>query len=286
MRKLLTALVLAAGVALVGSAQITIPNSFTTNTVADPDQVNTNFSTLGSQALNRTGGTMTGTINSQAITPTVDATYALGTAPLRFTNGVFSGIVTVGSGAAGAPSLAVGAATGGIYSSGSNALDFSTNSIKALGIDSTQFVDSPTQPRASAITVAAAQSLADSAWTAVLLNGEDFDVSAMHDNVTNRSRLTVPTGGDGLYLAIANVTFDANATGSRGIRFAKNGTVVTGTTTVVLNTGAGITPQVGTMAVLVLAAADYLEAQAFQSSGGALNISNSELSRAVIVKLW
>jgi hypothetical protein len=79
------------------SSQVTIPNSFTTNTTADPDAVNTNFSTLGTQALNRTGGTMTGTLSSQAIAPVVDATYAVGSAILRYTNAFFSGTVTAGT---------------------------------------------------------------------------------------------------------------------------------------------------------------------------------------------
>jgi hypothetical protein len=48
--------------AAMTSAQITIPNSFTNETIADPDEVNANFTQLGSQALNRTGGTMTGAL--------------------------------------------------------------------------------------------------------------------------------------------------------------------------------------------------------------------------------
>jgi hypothetical protein len=48
-------------------AQITIPySSFTSGTVIDPDQVNSNFSTLGTQALNRTGGTLTGNVTANA----------------------------------------------------------------------------------------------------------------------------------------------------------------------------------------------------------------------------
>lgn len=78
-------------------AQITIPNSFTNNTVADADLVNANFTQIGNQALNRTGGTMTGTLTSQAITPSADATYALGDGTHRYTTGTFSGALTAGS---------------------------------------------------------------------------------------------------------------------------------------------------------------------------------------------
>lgn len=76
--------------------QITIPNSFSVNTIADPDAVNANFTQLGTQGLNRTGGTMIGTLNAQTITPTADATYPLGDNAHRFTVGWFSGQVTAG----------------------------------------------------------------------------------------------------------------------------------------------------------------------------------------------
>jgi hypothetical protein len=45
-------------------AQIGIPYTFSAGTVIDPDQMNANFSTVGNSALNRTGGTITGTLNS------------------------------------------------------------------------------------------------------------------------------------------------------------------------------------------------------------------------------
>jgi hypothetical protein len=44
------------------AAQVTITYAFSNGSVADADQVNTNFSALGAQALNRTGGTITGNI--------------------------------------------------------------------------------------------------------------------------------------------------------------------------------------------------------------------------------
>lgn len=90
----LAAVVLAAMTLADVRAQITIPNTFTAGTVADPDAVNSNFTALGTQGLNRTGGTMSGTLNSQAILPTANDTYALGDSTHRFTTGFFSGTVT------------------------------------------------------------------------------------------------------------------------------------------------------------------------------------------------
>lgn len=75
---------------------ITIPNTFVNGTVADATQVNANFTALSSNALNRNGGTMLGTLNSRAITPTSDATYDLGTLVLRIRHVWTSGTTRFG----------------------------------------------------------------------------------------------------------------------------------------------------------------------------------------------
>lgn len=85
---------------------ITIPNTFVNGTVADASQVNANFTALSSNAVNRNGGTMLGTLNSRALTPTSDATYDLGTSALKYRDGFFSRNVTIGGTA-----LITGAAT-------------------------------------------------------------------------------------------------------------------------------------------------------------------------------
>lgn len=68
---------------LVGEAQITIPYTFTAGTSISSSQVNSNFTAVAS-ALNRTGGTMTGTLTSQAIIPGLTNTYALGGSSFTF----------------------------------------------------------------------------------------------------------------------------------------------------------------------------------------------------------
>lgn len=62
-RRLLVLLALLVGLSVPAHAQVSITYTFTNGTTADADQVNTNFSVLGSQALNRTGGTITGNIS-------------------------------------------------------------------------------------------------------------------------------------------------------------------------------------------------------------------------------
>lgn len=80
---------LAASVVIL-EGQITVPNTFVNHTTADATQVNANFNALAVSALNRTGGTMTGTLNSQSILPSVTATYPLGSSSFKFTDGWFS----------------------------------------------------------------------------------------------------------------------------------------------------------------------------------------------------
>ncbi len=87
MRKaLLTSLLLLLPV--VARAQVTGPAyTFVAGTVASPDEVNSNFTTIYQNALNRTGGTMTGTLTAQQITPAATNTYDLGTAAAMFRSG-------------------------------------------------------------------------------------------------------------------------------------------------------------------------------------------------------
>lgn len=132
------------------------------------------------------------------------------------------------------------------------------------------------------------ESISSATWTSASLNSEDYDVGTMHDTVTNNSRITVPTNGGGLYLITASVSFAANATGIRSTRIRKNGStlLLQGTSSTI---GGSITPLIPLSTVASLNATDYIEVQAYQDSGGALNIgsSSNELSnRLQLVKLW
>jgi hypothetical protein len=60
-------------------------------------EVNSNFTTIYANALNRTGGTMTGTLTSRSVIPSTTATYDLGSTGTRFAAGWFSGAVTATS---------------------------------------------------------------------------------------------------------------------------------------------------------------------------------------------
>lgn len=84
----------AAGVLWPGlvCAQISPTYTFINATIISADEVNANFALL-TNALNRTGGTMTGTLTSRDITPNSTATYDLGTSGVKFRSAYFSSTV-------------------------------------------------------------------------------------------------------------------------------------------------------------------------------------------------
>jgi hypothetical protein len=110
MRRYLLSLLLVLGFALPASAQLgSVPFVFTSGTVISSSEVNQNFSTIYSNALNRTGGTMTGTFNARDILAVTDNTYDIGSAAFAFQDGFFDGVMTM--------------ATAVVSSTGASALD-------------------------------------------------------------------------------------------------------------------------------------------------------------------
>jgi hypothetical protein len=82
--------------AVPASAQVAGPPFvFTFGTVANPDEVNTNFSTIYSLALNRGGGTMTGTLTARDLVPTTHDLYDIGANGTRFQDLFLSGAATI-----------------------------------------------------------------------------------------------------------------------------------------------------------------------------------------------
>lgn len=114
-----------------------------------------------------------------------------------------------------------------------------------------------------AVRMSAAQNHSSSGSYATMnWDAEDYDTDGYHDNSTNNSRLTVPTGGAAAYLMFASVQFSAQ-TNRIGLKFRKNGSDLYGASTV---GGAG--QQAFHLSdVVVLADADYVEVQCIQSNG-------------------
>lgn len=102
-------------------------------------------------------------------------------------------------------------------------------------------------------------------------DADAFDVGAMHNPASNNTRLTVPSGGDGTYLIGGQGAFAANSTGERRLDLRINGS-----TTIAQSRGAAITNIMAIQIVTfyALAAGDFVELGAGQTSGGALDSLN------------
>lgn len=110
---------------------------------------------------------------------------------------------------------------------------------------------------------------------------DEFDTDGFHDPSTNSERMTIPAGLGGKYLCIANNRFGANATGHRELQFIKNNT--TGYTGQRLGAGSSVNSLIlEALAVIDLAAGDFLEVSAMQSSGGNLDALDGSFT---IIKL-
>jgi hypothetical protein len=118
----------------------------------------------------------------------------------------------------------------------------------------------------------ASQVILNNTLTALTYDSEEFDVGALHSNVTLNSRITVPTGGDGIWIVVATASWEGRgATGGRtGSYIYKNGgtRIAIAEETPPVATGDG---NLGTtyscISILPLTAGDYLEHFVQQNSG-------------------
>jgi hypothetical protein len=122
-----------------------------------------------------------------------------------------------------------------------------------------------------------AQTVTTGGLVALGFNAERFDSDGFHDNSTNNSRMTVPAGMAGKYVAAAAVEWAASSAGARTVGFKVNGTTYVGLDTVQPSSAGGQeTRQVVTSPVLDLAAGDYVEVFISQSSGGNLDTGTTQ----------
>jgi len=121
------------------------------------------------------------------------------------------------------------------------------------------------------LTKSVAQSTANNTLTAITFDTEELDTDGFHSTVSNTARITIPSGKGGKYLIIAQVSFAANTTGARYFKIIKNGGAdghdIEIPTSSVSNSNAFAQQD-----ILDLAATDYIEIYAGQSSGGSLNV--------------
>ena len=105
-------------------------------------------------------------------------------------------------------------------------------------------------------------------------NAEFFDTNGFHDNSTNNSRLTVPSGKGGKYLITSNLVWAANATGTRVSQIRVNGNDLKALSANSVNSGSS-EQSVFISTVLDLSVGDYVQIWVIQNRGGSLDVGAS-----------
>lgn len=115
------------------------------------------------------------------------------------------------------------------------------------------------------------QSIPTGVITYLSFDSERWDDGDFHDVDTNNSRLTAPVAG--CYLITANLQFAVHAAGMRQIDIIVNRATYIGRVLVLPAGGSASVFAVSTL--YKLAAGEYVEVGALQSSGGALNVEKT-----------
>jgi hypothetical protein len=120
----------------------------------------------------------------------------------------------------------------------------------------------------------ATQSINNNTYTAATYTSESYDTDGFHDNSSNTSRLTIPTGKGGKYLINALVYWlSSDNTGARTIILYKNGTAIL-TREWSLSTRGNL--NMSFTSVQNAVATDYFECYVYQTSGGSLTLDKTE----------
>lgn len=116
------------------------------------------------------------------------------------------------------------------------------------------------------------QSVNSASSTIITWNDEVFDTDGFHDNVTNNSRVTIPSGKAGKYLINAFIySSNANTTGYRALGIKKNGSNIQEfNSTPYFSTANDMGQNFTTL--LSLSVGDYIEIYWTQNSGSARSV--------------
>jgi len=107
-------------------------------------------------------------------------------------------------------------------------------------------------------------------WTSIAFAGTDrWDTDAFHNPASNNTRMTIPAGMGGRYSIGGTVSF-VQGGGGRSVRVMLNGTTRIGGESLVNAASSSLT-RLSASTIYDLAAGDYVELQAWQDTGGALN---------------
>lgn len=123
------------------------------------------------------------------------------------------------------------------------------------------------------VTSSTTQSLTTATWTQLNWNLDLSDPNYMHSVTNNNNYIVIRTPG--WYRLTAQISFAANGTGSRQIRFTNNGTTID-RTTVEMNPDAGVDCYVQSTYIGYFETGRYVAVEGYQDSGGGLNANLNE----------
>ena len=125
----------------------------------------------------------------------------------------------------------------------------------------------------------AVTSLTTGVTGAIAFNQEDYDTRGYHSNVTNPSRLTIPTGAAGYYEFSGSLGIVSNSTNKRVTSFLKGGVATAFSNDD--DAPVGTYKRAIVHPAIFLSAGDYFELAGFQNSGGSLNTINVDSALSI-----
>jgi hypothetical protein len=112
------------------------------------------------------------------------------------------------------------------------------------------------------------QAIANATLATVSFDLEQFDTDAFHDNSTNNSRITIPSGKGGKYLLNASLIWGGSGGSFRLLQLFKNGAAIKEQYVPAVSYG-----MMNNMTLIVSAVAtDYFELKVYQDSGGSRDV--------------
>ena len=107
------------------------------------------------------------------------------------------------------------------------------------------------------------QSLSNNVYTTINFTAENFDTDGFHDNSTNNTRLTIPSGKGGYYHITSQIAVVGNTAQELTMRVLKNNANLRYN----VNTGQTYDSSYALDFITDLSAADYIELSVYQNSG-------------------
>lgn len=123
-----------------------------------------------------------------------------------------------------------------------------------------------------------------SGWTSISLDTAQVDTYTGHSNSLNNSRFSAPVPG--WYDVCGVVCWTSNGTGIRASRLAVNGTSVSGSAQSWAAAASGTTAVPTAVRSVFLNTGQYVEVQAFQTSGAALSTRVASESASALWVCW